>query len=88
MGDIDPDSVDAAGAETTLEAALRADPAWTMPVIISVFLFMLLYVPCMVTVVTIAKESSWKWALFSVLGSITFAYVIAVSAYQVLSRLM
>ncbi len=87
MGNIDPDGSSSADAETTLESTIRADPAWTMPATISVFIFMLLYVPCMVTVVTIARESSWKWAVFSVLGSLTFAFIVSISVYQVWTRL-
>jgi len=86
MGDIDPDSSSSQNAESTLEARIGADPAWTMPTIVSVFIFMLLYVPCMVTVVTIARESNWKWAAFSVAGSLVFAFVISISVYQIWTR--
>jgi len=44
---------------------------------------MLLYTPCMVTVVTIARESNWKWATFSVFGSMAFAFAVSVVIYQV-----
>ncbi len=86
MGDVDPDyDVD---ADKSLAARIGADPAWTAPVIGSVFLFLLLYTPCMITVVTIARETNWKWALLSVVGSLTFALVVSVTVYQVMSRLM
>jgi ferrous iron transport protein B len=49
---------------------------------LSVFVFMLLYTPCMVTVVAIAKEAGWKWALFSVGGSMAFAFVVSVLVYH------
>lgn len=86
MGNID--GSDASSSERSLSARIRDDPAWTPPVVASVFLFLLLYVPCMVTVVTIAKESNWKWALFSVVGSLTLAFLVSISAYQVLVRIL
>ena len=42
----------------------------------------MLYAPCFVTVVTMARESSWKWAAFSVVGSTALAFVMAVIAYN------
>ncbi len=76
MGEVDPED---AGS---LSDRLAADPAWSLPAILSVFVFMLLYTPCMVTVVAIAKEAGWKWALFSVGGSVTFAFVVSVLIYN------
>jgi len=48
----------------------------------------LIYAPCFVTVVTIWRESNWKWALFSTAYSTVTAYVLAVAVYQVLSRVL
>jgi ferrous iron transport protein B len=36
-----------------------------------------------VTVVTMARESSWSWAAFSVVGSTGLAFVMAVLAFNV-----
>lgn len=66
-----------------LSERLAADPAYTTPAIVSLFLFILLYAPCMVTVVAIGRESNWKWALFVLLGSISFAFVVSLIVYQV-----
>ncbi|EKO40366.1 MAG: ferrous iron transporter FeoB [Solidesulfovibrio magneticus str. Maddingley MBC34] len=77
MGEVDPEESE------SLSEKLAADPAWTLPAILSVFAFMLLYTPCMVTVVAIAKETNWKWAAFSVLGSMTFAFAVSVAIYQI-----
>jgi ferrous iron transport protein B len=76
MGEVDPEESE------SLSERLAADPAWTLPAILSVFTFMLLYTPCMVTVVAIAKETNWKWATFSVFGSMTFAFIMAVAVYR------
>lgn len=84
MGKVDPGSIN---ADSDLSARIRADSAWSPPAVISVFLFLLLYVPCMVTVVTIARESNWKWAMFSVGGSLVFAFCVSISVYQVWTAL-
>ena len=77
MGEVDPEESE------SLSERLAADPAWTLPAILSVFTFMLLYTPCMVTVVAIAKETNWKWATFSVFGSMAFAFIMAVAVYRI-----
>ena len=76
MGEVDPEESEG------LSERLAGDPAWSLPAVLSVFTFMLLYTPCMVTVVAIAKETNWKWATFSVFGSLTFAFVAAVLVYH------
>ncbi|SDK73764.1 ferrous iron transport protein B [Maridesulfovibrio ferrireducens] len=77
LGEEDPDDA------TTLSQKIAADPAWTPAVIWSVFIFMLVYVPCMVTVAVIIRETNWKWGLFSVFGSLGFGYSLSVLIYQV-----
>lgn len=70
------------GDTTTLSERLAADPSYTTPAIVSLFLFILFYAPCMVTLVTIGRESSWKWALFTLFGSISLAFGLSVVVYQ------
>ena len=67
---------------SNLSRELTSDPAWTLPAVISLFLFILLYSPCLVTVIAMAKETSWKWAIFGTLGSLAFAYALSVLFYQ------
>jgi ferrous iron transport protein B len=66
----------------SLSQRLASDPAYTLPVILSLFVFILFYAPCMATLITIVRESSWSWALFVLLGSIGFAYALSVCVYQ------
>jgi ferrous iron transport protein B len=40
------------------------------------------YAPCFVTVVCIAKESNWKWGLFSMIFNTGLAFFLAVLVYQ------
>lgn len=81
MGDVDPEE------SASLSEKIGNDKAWTLPVVFSVFLFMLMYTPCMVTVVAIARESNWKWAAFSVWGMLLFAFAVSTVVYQVGSAL-
>ncbi len=84
LGGHDPDSDEQASAK--FRARLLSDPNWTIPSIISLFLFMLLYAPCLTTVVAMAKETSWKWAIGGTMGSLIFAYILSVIVYQLLLK--
>lgn len=46
-------------------------------------LFVLLYVPCVSTVATIAKELGCSWAAFSVIWGTSLAYALATGFYQI-----
>jgi ferrous iron transport protein B len=48
----------------------------------SYLLFNLLYMPCISTVITFAKECGWSWAGFSITWSFSAAYIIASLNYQ------
>jgi len=52
---------------------------------LSYLLFVLLYVPCVSTIAVIAREMSSRWAIFSLVWSISIAYSAAVFAYQLLT---
>jgi ferrous iron transport protein B len=65
-----------------LKQKLLADPNWNLPAILSVFLFMLLYAPCLTAVFAIARETSWTWAIGGTAGSLVLAYVLSVIVYQ------
>ncbi len=72
------------GKTVPLGAMLKADPTWNPLVAFTLILFTMLYVPCVVSVVCLAKEAgSWKWAMFSVVFNTTVAFVVAVLVYQV-----
>jgi len=77
MGDVDPEDAE------PLSERLLADPDFTTASAVALILFTMLYAPCFVTVVTMARESSWRWATFSVVGSTTLAFVMAVIGYHV-----
>ncbi|MBD3321642.1 MAG: ferrous iron transport protein B, partial [Chitinivibrionales bacterium] len=50
---------------------------------IAFMLFVLLYTPCIVALVTIIRElRSWKWSVFSVAYQISLAWIVATAVYQ------
>jgi ferrous iron transport protein B len=68
---------------TPLRAELHADPFYTPLKAYTFMVFVLLYVPCMVTVVVIGRESgSWKWALLAVVYTTAVAYIVSLVVYQ------
>lgn len=67
----------------SLSAKLAAEPGWRPLTAWSVIVFVMFYAPCFVTVVCIAKESSWKWGAFSIAFNTSLAFCLAVSVYQI-----
>jgi ferrous iron transport protein B len=49
----------------------------------TLLIFTMLYVPCFVTVISIARESSWGWAGFSVGFNLVVAYLVALMMRQI-----
>lgn len=68
-------------------ARIASAPGWSTSVAVSLMIFVLLYSPCFVTVVAIAREASWGWAVFSVVFNTGFAFVLAVATYQLGMRM-
>lgn len=77
-------SLDKIGPEdyVSLSDRLRSNPDWNPLLAFTLILFTMLYVPCFVTVVSIARESSWKWAWFSMGFNLIVAYTVALIVYQ------
>ncbi|MGD2125181.1 MAG: ferrous iron transport protein B [Desulfobacteraceae bacterium] len=81
LGELDPEQSEA------LSERLRKDPNWNPLLAFTLILFTMLYVPCFATVVSIKKESSWKWAGFSIGFNLVVAYLVAALVYQIGSAL-
>ena len=77
LGEVDPEESEG------LSELLATDAAWSPMVAVSLIIFIMLYAPCFVTVVAIARESSWGWAGFSLVFNTTLAYALAVAVYQI-----
>jgi ferrous iron transport protein B len=76
LGEVDPENT------VALSERLRKDPKWNPLVAFTMVLFTMLYVPCFVTVISIKRESSWKWAGFSILFNLVAAYLVCLVVYQ------
>lgn len=85
------DSEDQQSLQTRLKEEVYADgsPVFTPLVIIGFLLFVLIYFPCIATIVAIKDEShSWRWALFSIFYSTGLAWLVAFFVYQIGSLLI
>jgi len=81
LGEVDVEN------STSLSERIADDPDWNNIKALSFMIFVLIYAPCFVSVVTIAQESSWKWAIFSVFFNTFTAFFISVLIYQLGIRL-
>ncbi len=77
MGITDVEEADSLGKR------LQHSENWNKVVALAAMVFIMFYAPCFVTIVCIAKESSWKWAVFSMISNTIFAFTFAVVVYQV-----
>ncbi len=77
LGNVDPEEA------APLSHRLAKDSSWSVWTAISLIAFVILYAPCFITVVTIGRELSWKWAAFSVTMNTALAFGISVGIYQV-----
>ncbi|MEX2215795.1 MAG: ferrous iron transport protein B [Phycisphaeraceae bacterium] len=73
------------GLRSAMEASKWPDgkPVFTPIVAIAVMVFFALCSQCAATLVAIARESNWKWAVFSFVYMTVLAWVGAVVVYQV-----
>ena len=72
LGEVDPEEAE------PLSARLASEPGWSPWTAAALIAFVMLYAPCFVTVVTIARELSWGWASFSVVMNTVLAFAVAV----------
>ena len=77
MGEVDTEQTDSLGER------LKKDPNWNRVVAVAALIFIMFYAPCFVTVVCIAREASWRWALFSIGFNTVFAVTLAVLVFQI-----
>jgi len=66
----------------SLAAKLKRNPAWNPLQAFTLIIFIMLYVPCVATVASIRKESSWKWAAFSIIFNLAVAYGVSLVIRQ------
>jgi ferrous iron transport protein B len=72
LGEVDPEKTE------SLSEKLNKDPNWNALKAFTLLLFVMLYNPCIATLVTIRKESgSWGWVLFAMMYTTLLAYCVA-----------
>ena len=76
MGEVDVEE------STSLGSRLQSDENWNKVTAVAALVFIMFYAPCFVTVVCIAKESSWKWAAFQWVYMTLLAWSLAFVVYQ------
>ncbi len=77
LGELDPEK------SGSLSERLKKDPGWNPLTAFTLILFIMLYVPCFVTLISIRRESSWRWAGFSMIFNLFAAYLVSLVVYQV-----
>jgi ferrous iron transport protein B len=67
----------------SLSDRLAKEKGWSPLKAFALMIFVMVYAPCLVTVVMIRKETgSWGWAGFSVVYTTAIAFVLAFVIYQ------
>lgn len=67
----------------SLSKRLLASGDFTTAAALAFLVFILLYVPCIATVVAIGTEAGWKWAVLSIVYNTVVAWVISWIVYHV-----
>ncbi|MBR5771158.1 MAG: ferrous iron transport protein B [Alistipes sp.] len=77
-----PDDENATEEETIHHISKRVADDMSLPTAVAFLIFALLYLPCIATIVAIASELNWKWAIGSALYNTTIAWLLAWGAYH------
>lgn len=70
-------SIESSQVGGSLEERLKADPRWGPGLALIVLIFILIYIPCIPTLLTIGNEFSYKWTMVSVVFNLSVAFSIA-----------
>jgi ferrous iron transport protein B len=76
LGEVDPEETG------SLSERLKKDPGWNPLQAFTLIVFTMLYVPCIATVISIRRETSWAWAGFSILFNLVVAYAVSLCIRQ------
>ncbi|WP_300255812.1 ferrous iron transport protein B [uncultured Alistipes sp.] len=72
-------------ANASLSRRLLASGDFSKASALAFLVFILLYVPCIATVVAIGTEAGWKWAVASILYNTAVAWIVAWVVYHIAS---
>lgn len=90
LGDADDSDEATQRLSTRIVSERRPDgsPSFTPLTAFGFMMFVLIYFPCVATVVAIGRESgSWRWGAFSILYSCSLAWFVSFLVYQLGSQL-
>ena len=76
------------GEELSVHAQERIAKSMSTPSAVAFLIFSLLYLPCIATIMAIASELNWKWAIGSALYNTAVAWLLAWIAYVVTSLIV
>ena len=75
-------------AQTHNNGELKGQKVFTPLVSFGFMLFVLIYFPCVAVIAAIKKESSWGWAVFTMVYTTAIAWLVAFATYQIGSLFM
>ena len=78
-----PDDAEATEEETSLRVGERVAAGMSLPTAVAFLIFALLYLPCIATIVAVASELNWKWAIGSALYNTAIAWLLAWAGYHI-----
>ena len=70
-------------AQTHNSGELKGQKVFTPLVSFGFMLFILIYFPCVAVIAAIKKESSWGWAVFTMVYTTAIAWLVAFATYQI-----
>jgi ferrous iron transport protein B len=63
---------------SNLSEKLKEEPDWNPLKAFTLLIFVMLYAPCLTTVVVMKKETgAWRWPLFAMVYTTALAYLVA-----------
>ena len=69
--------------QTHNKGEFKGQAVFTPLVSFGFMLFVLIYFPCVAVIAAIKKESSWGWAVFTMVYTTAIAWVVAFASYQI-----
>ena len=82
------DSDTASEEEINQLVSKRVANNMSTPTAVAFLIFALLYLPCIATIVAVASELNWKWAVGSALYNSAIAWLLAWAGYHITLLLM
>ncbi len=83
-GDDSEEATQRLGERIRQDRDANGNPTFSPLVALGLMAFVLIYFPCIATVVAIGRESGhWKWAAFSIIYSCSLAWIVTFLIYQV-----